>query len=84
MHVEAGHRTLLNAELAAKYLLGAGEFEHNGVTYKDPANSPYRSWQQGVLMKGMEMVPSFAPDVFASLLPKVPSRHTLPLLIPAY
>ncbi|KAL7010247.1 hypothetical protein EMMF5_000267 [Cystobasidiomycetes sp. EMM_F5] len=30
-----GHRTLLNAELAAKYLLGGGRFEHNGLEYDD-------------------------------------------------
>lgn len=35
MTYNPGHRTLLNAELAAKYLLGGGKFEHNGLEYAD-------------------------------------------------
>jgi hypothetical protein len=69
-----GHRTLLNAELAAKYLLGAGEFEYAGMTYKDAANSPYRSWEQGLLVKGAEAVPSWTSAVFAKAVPKVSSH----------
>lgn len=76
-----GHRTLLNAELAAKYLLGGGRFEHNGLEYDDtrlggsirkaaPASTG-QSWLGGYIRETLGNAIPLSGPLASVMVPKV-------------
>jgi len=52
-----GHRTLINAEMAAKHFLGAGVFEHEGTTYTDQDALIDPSLLEGAIARVLRMSP---------------------------